>query len=103
MATEKEVPGSSITRRNMLTQVARGAALVSVVPFNGALLAEASLLPGTNAGRQTTRSVELATEKLTVSVNPATSQWSAGVKGSDMQLNNAFLLPAADTAAWAAT
>src|ERR1035437_11027279 len=87
----------------MLTTAARGAALVSVVPFNSALLAEDSLLPGTNAGRPTARSIEVATETLKLSVDPATCRWSAKLKGSDVQLNNVHFLPGDDPAGWAVT
>jgi hypothetical protein len=103
MATEKEVPGSAITRRNMLTQAVRGAALVSIVPFNSALLAEASPMPDTNAGHPNARSIEVATEKLKLSVDPANCRWSAGLKGSDVKLNNVHFLPGDDPSGWAVT
>ena len=103
MATEKEVPGSSITRRNMLTQAVRGAALVWIVPFNSALLTEASPMPGTEAGHPNARSIEVATEKLKLSVDPANCRWSAGLKGSDVQLNNVHFLPGDDPSGWAVT
>jgi len=88
----------------MLARAVRGAALVSVLPFKSALLAEASLLPETNAGLPAARSIEVATEMLKLSVDPANCRWSAGLKGSNMmQLNNVHFLPGDDPAGWAVT
>ena len=44
--------------------------------------------------------IHVDTERLSVSVDPATCRWSASVKGSPMQLNDVHFLPGDDACGW---
>jgi len=44
--------------------------------------------------------IHVDTERLSVSVDPATCRWSASVKGSPMQLNDVHFLPGDDASGW---
>ena len=112
MSQKKEGPGPPITRRQMLAQTAKGAALASLVPLapTQTLLAETTQLQGAKTGAQSTKPghptaklIALETEKLKLSVDPANCRWSAQLKGSEMQLNDVHFLPADDPASWTVT
>jgi hypothetical protein len=100
---EKKVLRASITRRDVLTQVARGAALSSLATLNSGLLAQGTALSGSQAGHRKTKLIEFETEKLRVSVDPETCRWSAELKGSEMQINNVYFLPGDDPVGWSFT
>jgi hypothetical protein len=103
MAEQKEVPGSLLTRRAMMVKAAQGAAMVSLVPLNHGLLAEGNTGAAKKSGHRTAKPVELETEKLKASVDPATCRWSAELKGTGMQINNVYFLPGDDPAGWTVT
>lgn len=82
MSQKKEGPGPPITRRQMLAQTAKGAALASLVPLapTQTLLAETTQLQGAKTGAQSTKPghptaklIALETEKLKLSVDPRTA------------------------------
>jgi hypothetical protein len=112
MSQKKEGPGPPITRRRMLAQTAKGAALASLVPLTSTqtLLAETTQLQGAKTGAQSTKPghptaklIALETEKLKLSVDSANCRWSAQLKGSEMQLNDVHFLPADDPSGWTVT
>jgi hypothetical protein len=102
---------SPITRRHMLTQTAKGAALASVVPFSHTqpLLAEAGASPTAKPATYPTprpephpasKPIVVETANLKLSVDPANCRWSAQLKGTPMQLNDVYFLPADDPSGW---
>jgi hypothetical protein len=105
MSQKKEGPGPPITRRQMLAQAAKGAALASLVPVHPtqALLAETPPSQGTKPSHAAAKLIALETDNLKLSVDPANCRWSAQLKGSEMQLNDVHFLPGDDPSGWTVT
>ncbi len=47
--------------------------------------------------------IHVDTERLSVSIDPATCRWAASIKGSPMQLNDVHFLPGDDPSGWTVT
>ena len=98
MSQKKEGAGTSITRRQMLAQAAKGAALASLVPGQPTqgMFAEATPTPRAKPAHPAAKPIEMETEKLNFSVDPVHCRWSAQLKGTQMQINDVYFLPGDD-------
>ena len=90
MAEKLAGPKPPLTRRKMLAHAAQGAALVSI----------SSALSVAAVPTLAADPIQIDTDQLSVSVDPASCRWSGRVKASMMELGNVHFLPHDDPSGW---